>query len=87
MRPLVTCGAGSLEVLAALVVSEAAEVTGTLLASGEHLPTAAHTAACRQGCVCVSVCVRACVRACVCVCVCVCVRVCGISVIDSFTRH
>lgn len=40
-----TGGADGLEVWAALLVLNAAEVTGTLLTSGENLPTATHTAA------------------------------------------
>lgn len=43
-----TCGAGTLKVLAAIVVLQAAEVTGTLLASGEYLTTTTHTAALKE---------------------------------------
>lgn len=40
-----TCGAGPLIVLAALVMLQAAEVTGTLLTPGVNLTTTSHTAA------------------------------------------
>lgn len=40
-----TGGANSLKVLAALIMFQAAEVTGALLSSGEVLTTATHTAA------------------------------------------
>lgn len=40
-----TCGAGTFKVLAALIMWQAAEVTGTLLSSGVYLTTTTNTAA------------------------------------------